>query len=175
MRPSPLVLCGAREHLLSEGSSAGPKSGDRTRGRGPLRDPLRPRSRGTSIPSAAQVTSSPESGTFHRSPTNATVYPRTSSRGAVAVGMARGTSVTGAEPLTSSSRPPSLPRMGGADVLVSLRQLKAMVQGLEPSNPLRIMVLGEPDEVPRLEYAAKVLSWYRLILSREGSAPPDGR
>ncbi len=65
--------------------------------------------------------------------------------------------------------------MGGADVIVSLRQLKAMVQGLEPSNPLRIMVLGEPDEVPRLVYAAKVLSWYRLILSREGSAPPDGR
>ena len=60
-------------------------------------------------------------------------------------------------------------------MLVSLRQLKAMVQGLEPSNLLRIMVLGEPDEMPRSEYAMKVLSWYRLILTPVDSVRPDGR
>ena len=65
--------------------------------------------------------------------------------------------------------------MDGGDVIVSLHQLKAMVQGLEPSNPLRIMVLGEPDEVPRVEYASKILSWYRLILTRVDSTRPDDR
>ena len=60
-------------------------------------------------------------------------------------------------------------------MLVSLRQLKSMVQGLKPSNLLRIMILGEPDEIPRNEYAIKVLSWYRLILTRVDSTLPDGR
>jgi hypothetical protein len=59
--------------------------------------------------------------------------------------------------------------------MVSLRQLKAMVQGLEPSNPLRVLVMGEPDEMPRAEYAAKALSWFRLILTPEDSVRPDGR
>jgi hypothetical protein len=59
-------------------------------------------------------------------------------------------------------------------VLVSIRELKAMVQGLEPSNPLRIMVMSEPDEMPRFEYTAKVLSWYRLVLSRKDSGLPGG-
>ncbi|HLM91657.1 MAG TPA: hypothetical protein VK424_06385 [Thermoplasmata archaeon] len=49
--------------------------------------------------------------------------------------------------------------------MVSLRELKAMVQGLEASNPVRILVLGEPDEIPRAEYAAKVPGWYRLIVT----------
>lgn len=80
-----------------------------------------------------------------------------------------------ASALLASSRPPSPVRFAGADLLVSLRQLKSMVQGLEPSNPLRIIVLGEPDEIPRFEYAAKVLGWYRLILTPEDSARPDGR
>ena len=66
-------------------------------------------------------------------------------------------------------------RFGGADLLVSLRQLKSMVQGLEPTNALRIMVLGEPDDVPRGEYAAKILTWYRLIVTPEGSVRFDGR
>ncbi len=49
--------------------------------------------------------------------------------------------------------------------MVSLRELKAMVQGLDASNPVRILVLGEPDEIPRSEYAAKVAGWYRLIVT----------
>ncbi len=80
-----------------------------------------------------------------------------------------------ASALFSSSPSPSPIRFGGADMLVSLRQLKAMVQGLEPSNLLRIMVLGEPDEIPRHEYAIKVLSWYRLILTPVDSGQPDAR
>ena len=54
--------------------------------------------------------------------------------------------------------------------MVSLRQIKAMAQGLEPTHPLRILVLGEPDEIPRQEYASKILGWYRLILTRADSA-----
>ncbi len=90
------------------------------------------------------------SPTTHRSPTNATVYLRTVSRGAVAVGIARGTLSSGPCGSASSSRPPSPPRMDRVDVPVSLRRLKAMVEGLEHSNPLRIMVLGEPTRSPGL-------------------------
>lgn len=75
---------------------------------------------------------------------------------------------------TSSRSPPPL-MWGGPMAFVSLRQLKATVQRLEPSNPLRILVLGEPDEMPRFEYTVKILSWYRLILSPGGSGLPDGR
>ena len=96
----------------------------------------------------------------------------------MATGMVRDEARGGAENATVpriTSRPSSPMRFAGADVLVSLRQLKAMVQGLEPSNALRIMVLGEPDEVPRSEYAAKILTWYRLIVTPEGSVRLDGR
>jgi hypothetical protein len=79
--------------------------------------------------------------------------------------MARVTSVTRADALTSSSRAPSLVRFAGADLMVSLREMKAMAQSLDPSHPLRILVLGEPDEMPRDEYAIKIVSWYRLILT----------
>lgn len=59
--------------------------------------------------------------------------------------------------------------------MVSLREMKAMVQGLDPANPLRILVLGEPDEIPRSEYATKVVGWFRLIVTPADSARPDGR
>ncbi len=93
----------------------------------------------------------------------------------VATGMARGTSISRAGAPTTSSRSPSLARFAGADLMVSLREMKAMAQGLEPSHPLRILVLGEPDEIPREEYAAKVVGWFRLIVTPAGSARPDGR
>lgn len=69
---------------------------------------------------------------------------------------------------------PSPILLRGGSSLVSLRPLKIAVQGLQLSNPLRIMVLGEPDEVPRPDYAAKVLSWYRLLVARADSVPLDG-
>ena len=89
--------------------------------------------------------------------------------------MVHGTSISGAGAPTSSPRPPSLVRFGGADLMVSLREMKAMAQTLDPSHPLRILVLGEPDEIPREEYGAKVVGWFRLIVTPAGSIRPDGR
>jgi len=89
----------------------------------------------------------------------------------VANGMVRGETTTRAGALTSSSRSSSPPRFSGAGLMVSLREMKAMAQGLEPSHPFRILVLGEPDEIPRQEYASKILGWYRLILTRADSGP----
>jgi hypothetical protein len=89
--------------------------------------------------------------------------------------MARGTSISRAGALTSSSRPPSLVRFAGADLMVSLREMKAMAQSLDPSHPLRILVLGEPDEMPRHEYANKVVGWFRLIVSPADSTRPGDR
>lgn len=79
-----------------------------------------------------------------------------------------------ASALPTASRP-SLPRRSGEDGLVSLRELKGLVERLEPTDPVRIMVLGEPDHVPRAEYAAKILSWYRLILTSGDSGRPGVR
>ncbi len=59
--------------------------------------------------------------------------------------------------------------------MVSLREMKAMAQGLEPSHPLRVLILGEPDEIPRQEYAAKVVGWFRLIVTPAGSGQPGDR
>ena len=92
----------------------------------------------------------------------------------VVVGMARRASVYRAGRPTSSCRPPFRTSLDGTEALVSLRELKALVQGLEPADSLRILILGEPDEVPRREYASKIVSWYRLILTRADSALPDG-
>jgi hypothetical protein len=89
--------------------------------------------------------------------------------------MARGsTTVARAGAHTTASPSPSLPRFDGADLMVSLRQMKAMAQALEPSHPLRILVLGEPDEIPRHEYANKVVGWFRLIVRPAGSTRLDG-
>jgi hypothetical protein len=112
---------------------------------------------------------------IHRPTGDATPYLRNSSRFPVATGMARATSVTRADALTSSSRTPSLVRFAGADLMVSLREMKAMAQSLDPSHPLRVLVLGEPDEIPREEYAAKVVGWFRLIVKPVDLARPDGR
>ena len=63
----------------------------------------------------------------------------------------------------------------GTNALAPLRRLEAMVQGLELTNPLRILLLWEPDEIPRTEYATKVVGWFRLIETPERSARLDGR
>jgi hypothetical protein len=113
---------------------------------------------------------------FHRPPGEALSYLRAASRIPVATGMARGSTTVaraGAHTITASLSPS--PRFDGADLMVSLREIKAMVHGLEPTHPLRILVLGEPDEIPRQEYASKILGWYRLIVTRGDSAPLGGR
>jgi hypothetical protein len=89
--------------------------------------------------------------------------------------MARGATIARASALTTASPSPSLPRFESADLMVSLREMKAMVQSLDPSNPLRILVLGEADEIPRSEYATKVVGWFRLIVTPAGSVRLDDR
>jgi len=89
--------------------------------------------------------------------------------------MVRGTTISRAGALTTASRSSSLLRFAGADLMVSLREMKEMAQGLGPSHPLRILLLGEPDEIPRQEYANKVVGWFRLIVTPVDSARPDGR
>ena len=82
-------------------------------------------------------------------------YGGTESTASVATGMARGSTTVaraGAHNITTASPSPSLPRFDGADLMVSLREMKAMAQGLDPSHPFRILLLGEPDEIPRHEY-----------------------
>jgi hypothetical protein len=86
--------------------------------------------------------------------------------------MARGATIARAGAQTTASRAPS-PRFDGADLLVSLRDMKAMAQGLNPSHPFRILLLGEPDEIPRHEYATKVVGWFRLIVTPAGSVRLD--
>jgi hypothetical protein len=95
--------------------------------------------------------------------------------------MARGASTTVARAgahniITTASPSPSLvPQFDGANLMVSLREMKAMAQGLDPSHPFRILLLGEPDEIPRHEYASKVVGWFRLIVTPAGSVRLDDR
>lgn len=48
------------------------------------------------------------------------------------------------------------------DTMVDLRSLKQAAEALGPAHPLRVLVSGEPDEIPREEYVSKILGWYRL-------------
>lgn len=84
--------------------------------------------------------------------------------------MARGATISRAGALTTASRSSSFVRFGGADLMVSLREMKAMAQSLDPSHPLRVLLSGEPDEIPRQEYATKVVGWFRLIVTPADSA-----
>lgn len=47
--------------------------------------------------------------------------------------------------------------------MVSLRLIKAAAETFGPSHPLRILLMGEPDEVPAAEYALKLPGWFRLM------------
>jgi hypothetical protein len=89
--------------------------------------------------------------------------------------MARGTTISRAGALTTASRPPSPVRFAGADLMVSLREMKEMARSLGTSHPLRILLSGEPDEIPRQEYASKVVGWFRLIVTPVDSARSGGR
>lgn len=50
---------------------------------------------------------------------------------------------------------------------VSLRPLKALASKMGPRNPLRNLLLTEPDEIPWEEYAAKASIWFKLLSLRE--------
>jgi hypothetical protein len=105
--------------------------------------------------------------TFHLPPVKAAIYVRKASGRVVASGMARGTSISGAGAPTTSSRAPSLPSATTAKGTVSLRPLKEFVRNLRPEHPLRLVLVGEPDEMDRGEYYVKLTIWLRLL-------PPDG-
>lgn len=62
-----------------------------------------------------------------------------------------------AEPIPFTGAPAT-----GLGDLVSLRAFKAAAERFKPDHPLRILLAGEPDEIPRDEYVSKVLGWYRL-------------
>jgi hypothetical protein len=48
---------------------------------------------------------------------------------------------------------------------VSLRPFKASVDYLPPDHPLKVLLALEPDEIPREEYATKLVGWWRLLRS----------
>jgi hypothetical protein len=48
------------------------------------------------------------------------------------------------------------------DEMISLRAVKQYVRGLRANHPLRVVLMGEPDEMTRAEFASKLLGWVRL-------------
>jgi hypothetical protein len=89
--------------------------------------------------------------------------------------MAHGAIVARVLTTTKTSRPPSAQPSAETELNVSLREIKARAQRLDPSHPLRILVMAEPDELPRYEYAVKVVGWFRLISSPADSGRLGGR
>jgi hypothetical protein len=61
------------------------------------------------------------------------------------------------EPILFSSATPR------SSDLVSLRPFKSSIQYLPPTHPLRILLAGEPDEIPTAEFAVKMVGWHRLL------------
>jgi hypothetical protein len=50
---------------------------------------------------------------------------------------------------------------------VSIVPLKDMAERFAPDHPLRILLAGEPDNIPKDEYASKLPGWFRLMYSQE--------
>ena len=50
------------------------------------------------------------------------------------------------------------------DDLVDLRPLKGVARHLPPGDPVRLLIEGEPDRLPRAVLAAKADSWVLLLL-----------
>jgi hypothetical protein len=99
--------------------------------------------------------------------------------GTVATGSARGEARGGISHLGSvlsiPARSPSPLEPARDEEFVSLRTMKAIAEGLEPTHPFRILLFGEPDQIFREEYATKVVGWHRLILNQAGSVRLDDR
>ena len=54
---------------------------------------------------------------------------------------------------------------GSIDEMVSLGPIKELIRGMRTDHPLRIVLNGEPDEMPQWEYRLKVSGWVRLLYS----------
>ena len=48
--------------------------------------------------------------------------------------------------------------------LVDLRPLKKVARGLPEADPVRLLIEGEPDRLPKAVLAAKADSWVLLLL-----------
>lgn len=53
---------------------------------------------------------------------------------------------------------------GWSQALVDLRPLKRVVRGLPEADPVRLLIEGEPDRLPKAVLAAKADSWVLLLL-----------
>lgn len=51
---------------------------------------------------------------------------------------------------------------------VDIRKLKDAARELNSADPLRILILSEPDDMTREQYVAKIVAWFRLTLRRNG-------
>jgi hypothetical protein len=51
-----------------------------------------------------------------------------------------------------------------SQALVDLRPLKKVVRGLPETDPVRLLIEGEPDRLPKAVLAAKADSWVLLLL-----------
>jgi hypothetical protein len=71
------------------------------------------------------------------------------------------------KPVESETAPEEIYRMKVDDVTVDIRPLKTMLeQKLPPNHPLRVLVVGEPDFMPRGEYRSKLPGWFRILMNR---------
>ena len=50
---------------------------------------------------------------------------------------------------------------------VDLRPLKNMARGLPATDPVRLLIEGEPDRLPKAVLAAKADSWVLLLLRED--------
>ncbi len=51
-----------------------------------------------------------------------------------------------------------------SQTLVDLRPLKTVARGLPETDPVRVLIEGEPDRLPMAVLAAKADSWVLLLL-----------
>jgi hypothetical protein len=54
-----------------------------------------------------------------------------------------------------------------SQALVDLRPLKKVARGLPETDPVRLLIEGEPDRLPKAVLAAKADSWVLLLLRED--------
>ena len=107
-----------------------------------------------------------ESCTFHLSLEVDAACTAHYNRDAVATGMVRDEARGGAPKASASqlsSPSPSQPETARPNGKIATRPLKEIVRKLPPDHPLRVVVLGEPDEIDGDECFVKLTVWLRLL------------